>query len=168
MLEHQASSFWSLVLVNFQGPLENEWTPSQMNTFCSCHRSQQRMNTSGSEHLVSQVTTHEHLVEIVQYLNWYCQEIYELCQNYYFLKFGLINHLQTMLFNWSCSAPNRFSLGVTSLGADEALKPESDLWVTMRKWRLCHAHTTMAPIFLGSASSISWQTKSIRKLLSGR
>jgi len=57
------------------------------------------MNTSGSEHLVSQVTTHEHLVEIVQYLNWYCQEIYELCQNYYFLKFGLINHLQTMLFN---------------------------------------------------------------------
>ena len=35
---------------------------------CSCHRSQQGMNTSSSEHLVSHVTTHEHLIEIVQYM----------------------------------------------------------------------------------------------------
>ena len=47
------------------------WTPSQMNIFCSCHRSWQKMNTSGSEHLVSQVTTHEQLVEIVQYNGLY-------------------------------------------------------------------------------------------------
>ena len=35
--------------------------------FFSSHRSRQLMNTSGSEHLASQVTTHEQMVEIVQY-----------------------------------------------------------------------------------------------------
>jgi len=38
-----------------------------MNTFLKCHRSSKKVNTSASEHLVSHVTTHEHLVEIVQY-----------------------------------------------------------------------------------------------------
>ena len=86
-IENQASSLWSLVLVNFWGPLENEWTPSQMNIFCSCHRSWQKMNTSSSEHLVSQVTTHEQLVEIVQYSSdlsctilSYCNSRWHVCQ----------------------------------------------------------------------------------------
>ncbi len=45
---------------------ENKWTLAEMNTFCDCHGSWQSVNTYASEHLVSHVTTREHLVEIVQ------------------------------------------------------------------------------------------------------
>src|SRR5260221_6472219 len=38
-----------------------------MNIFFKCHGSSKQVNTSASEHLVSHVTTCEHLVEIVQY-----------------------------------------------------------------------------------------------------
>ena len=49
-----------------------------MKTLCSCHRSQQRVNTFGSEHLASQVTTHEYLVKIVQYLHYLHTHTYTL------------------------------------------------------------------------------------------
>ena len=49
------------------GPLKMSEHLPQMNIFFPCHRSRKMLNTFGSEHLRSQVTTHEHLVEIVQY-----------------------------------------------------------------------------------------------------